>query len=650
VAAAPQLRHFRAMPITRPYGAWSSPITSESITRGALVLGQPTLDGERVVWLERRPDEGGRQVVVAAGPGGRVEDLSPADANVRTRVHEYGGGDFCIGDGALHYVDFADQLIHGTEGVLGSPGSRYADLERSPDGRQLLAVEETPHEDREESNRLVAINLDGGKITPFAEGHDFVSFPRFAPDGRSLVYTSWSHPHMPWDETQLWLQPWSEGRPVGSARLLAGQGGESILQPRFSPDGKLTFISDRSGWWNLHQLDLTRGDAEARALCPVEAEFSGGQWIFGLSNYDFIDETTILCAYGVGGEQRLARLDVASGRLDVIPLSYSVFASVHAEAERACFIAASPSRAPEVVLLDLASDSPRVLRAASDHESDSRYVSLPETISFASQNGRTAHAFYYAPCNPDFEAPEHERPPLLVKSHGGPTSSTSASLNLGIQYWTSRGFAVVDVNYGGSTGYGRAYRELLKQSWGIVDVEDCVAAAESLAARGVVDRERMAISGGSAGGYTTLAALTFHDVFRAGASHYGIGNLESLAEDTHKFESRYLDSIVAPWPEGKAIYRERSPLFHSERLSCPVIFFQGLEDRVVPPNQAEEMVTALARRGIPHAHVTFEGEQHGFRKSENIQTALDGELYFYSRIFGFEVEKRPTAVKIVGLT
>lgn len=635
------------MPEIRPYGAWSSPLTSQSITRGALVLGQPWLDGDRVVWLERRPEEGGRQVVVAAGPEGRAVDLSPAPANVRTRVHEYGGGDFCIADGALHYVDFADQRIHGPTGVLGVEGAHYADLSRSPDGHQLLAVEEVPRDGAEEINRLVVIDLRAGALTPFAEGHDFVSFPRFAPDGASVTYTTWSHPHMPWDETRLWIQDWVAGRPGGAPRLVAGRRDESIMQPRFSPAGRLTFISDRSGWWNLYQV---ADDGEIRALCPIAAEFGGGQWVFGLSNYDFIDEDTILCAYGVGGAQSLARLDVATGNLREIKLPYTGFEYVHAAGSHACFLAASATCAPEVVRLDLSSDLPQVLRRSSDHELDASYVSVPETISFESRNGRTAHAFFYAPHNADFVGPEGDLPPLLVKSHGGPTASTSPTLNPRIQYWTSRGFAVVDVNYGGSTGYGRAYRDALRGKWGIVDVEDCVAAAESLAERGLVDREKMAISGGSAGGYTTLAALTFHDVFRAGASHYGIGDLASLAGDTHKFESRYLDSIVAPWPEGEAIYRERSPLHHADQLSCPVIFFQGLEDRVVPPNQAEAMVDALAKRGIPHAYVAFEGEQHGFRKAENIQTSLDGELYFYSRIFGFDVTERPDAVKIVGMS
>ncbi len=637
------------MPETRPCGAWTSSISSSSLTRGALVLAEACLDGDRVVWLERRPEEGGRQVVVATGSEPGAEDLSPPGVNVRTRVHEYGGGNFCLNDGVLRYIDFSDQLIHQGDRIFGEAGAHYADLALSPNGRQLLAVEETPQEGAEEVNRLVAIDLADNSRIPFAEGHDFVSFPRFAPDGRSVVYTTWSHPHMPWDETQLWRLDWQDGRPAGAPLLLAGRGGESITQPRFSPGGKLSFVSDRTGWWNLYQIDLKGGDAAARAICPLEAEFAGPQWVFGLSSYDYIDEQTILCAYGVGGDQKLARLDIATGRLDDIALAYSGFAYLHVAQGCACFLAASPTRAPEIVLLDLENDQPEVLRRSSETPPDRRSVSLPETISFASRDGRTAHAFYYAPCNPDYRARDGERPPLLVKSHGGPTSSTSASLNLAVQFWTSRGFAVVDVNYGGSTGYGRAYRDALMGSWGIVDVEDCVAAAEYLADRGSVDRERMAISGGSAGGYTTLAALTFHDVFRAGASHYGIGDLESLAEDTHKFESHYLDGIVAPYPEGRAIYRERSPLRHADRLSCPVVFFQGLEDRVVPPNQAETMVETLASRGIAHAYVPFEGEQHGFRRAENIQTALDGELYFYSRIFGFEVEKQPAAVKIVGL-
>ncbi len=632
-------------PVTeKPYGSWPSPITSARVVAGARRLSLPRLDGERVAWLEGRPEEGGRQVVMAAVPGQAPEELSPADVNVRSRVHEYGGGDYLLRDGRLYYVDFASQRLFGPEGAISEPGPRHADMALSPDGRWLVAVEERPRDGAEPENRIVALPAAGGSPQVVASGHDFVSSPRFSPDGSRLAFTAWSHPDMPWDASALYVVAWGRDGPSGDPRRVAGGAGESVQTPRFAPDGRLTFVSDRSGWWNLHQ----ERDGGVHALCPMEAEFGRPEWVFGLCGYDFVDDATILCRYGRGGVDRLARLDVASGRLDDLALPYEWFDGVQVADGRAVFLAGSPVRAPEVVCLDLADDSTRTLRHSGPADLDPAVFSRPQPIEFASADGRTAHAFYYPPSNPGVRAPESERPPLLVKSHGGPTGAAHPVLDLRIQYWTSRGFAVVDVNYAGSTGYGRAYRERLRGQWGVADVEDCVAAARDLAGRGWVDGERMAISGGSAGGFTTLCALTFHDVFGAGASHYGIGDLEALARDTHKFESRYLDGLVAPYPEGKAVYEARSPLRATERLSCPVIFFQGLEDEVVPPNQAEAMVAALASRGIPHAYVPFEGEQHGFRRAENIVTALDGELFFYASVFGFEVDVAPEAVRIVG--
>jgi dipeptidyl aminopeptidase/acylaminoacyl peptidase len=415
----------------------------------------------------------------------------------------------------------------------------------------------------------------------------------------------------------------------------------------------LTFISDRSGWWNLYQI---RGaDRSLRPLCERAAEFGWPQWVFGMSSYDFIDAGRILCRYGVGGEYRLATLETQSGRLDdiVAGAGLSELGGIQVQGDDACLWGAGPGESGGVYHLSLSKRELSLVRAGLsldgfrlDDRSDSPW-SLPEALEFRSLGGRTAHAFFYPPTSRLAVAPSGDLPPLLVKSHGGPTSATGSALRLAIQYWTSRGIAVVDVNYGGSSGYGREYRERLAGAWGIVDVEDCIAAAHSLAEEGRVDRARLAISGGSAGGYTTLCALTFHDTFAAGASHYGIGDLEALVRDTHKFESRYMDALVGPYPEEIERYRARSPIHHTEQLSCPVIFFQGLEDRVVPPNQAQAMVAALAERGITHAYVPFEGEQHGFRRAENICTALDGELYFYSRVFGFEAQK-PAALTIVS--
>jgi dipeptidyl aminopeptidase/acylaminoacyl peptidase len=632
---------------TAPFGSWRSSLTSELLVRGGLSLSQPRLDGGELHWVEGRPGEGGRQVVVRARGRG-IEDLSPPGVSVRSRVHEYGGGDYLVRRGVLFFVDFAEPGIfrreaHGVSRVRGTlPAARYADFELSPDGRWLACVEEELRPGVEPANRLVALELASGERRVVEVAFDFVSFPRFAPDGRALAYTAWRHPDMPWDATELRVLGWRPDGPASAPRTLAGGPGESIFQPGFSPGGRLTFVSDRSGWWNLEQL---RGD-ERVPLCPRPAEFGLAQWVFGLSTWDFVDERTILCSFGSAGTHRLARLDVESGALRELALPYSEFQGLRVEGRSACFLGASATRPVSVCRLDLADGRVEEPRSSFALELEEGLVAEPEAIEFASGDGRRAHAFAYAPRNPGYAGPRGERPLLLVKSHGGPTSASLPSLQLAIQYWTSRGFAVVDVNYGGSTGYGRDYRNLLRGQWGVVDVEDCAAAARHLAGAGLADPRRLCISGGSAGGYTTLCALTFYSLFAAGASHYGVGDLEALARDTHKFESRYLDRLVGPYPERRDLYVARSPIHHVERLACPVAFFQGLEDRVVPPSQAEAMVAALAARGIPHAYVAFPGEQHGFRRAENIRTALDGELFFYAQVFGFDVEPKPEAARL----
>ncbi len=645
----------------QPYGSWPTPLTSERILSGALRLGRPQLDRGWLYWLEGRPSEGGRQVVVRARPGVAAEDVTGPEENVRSLVHEYGGGEYRAHEGSLVYTDMATGrvLVRDVAGEapvqvvcsgVGDPGgeagsARYADFAVSPDGAWVVAVEERARAGAEPENRIVAFRLDAPTPRVVASGHDFFSSPCFSPDGRSLAYLAWDHPNMPWDGTRLFVRAFAEDGPQGEARWVAGGSSESVFQPGFSPAGVLTFVSDRSGWWNLYRQEV---DAEARNLCPRDAEFGRPQWVFGMSTWAYRSEREILCSVSDEGFDRICRLDVETGELEPLGLPESNAVGLEIEREIACFVGGCPDRAAAISRLDLETGEAEIVRSSFEVSLPPEAFSLPEAIVFPTQGGRSAHAFFYPPTNPDFEGPAGELPPLLVKSHGGPTSATVPVLNLSIQYWTSRGFAVVDVNYGGSSGYGRAYRERLAGSWGRVDVEDCVAAATHLAETGRVDPARMAISGGSAGGYTTLCALTFHDTFAAGASHYGIGDLEALARDTHKFESRYLDGLVGPYPERADLYRERSPIHFSERLGCPVIFFQGLEDKVVPPNQAEAMVAALAARGIPHSHVTFPGEQHGFRRAENIQTALEGELYFYGRIFGFETDVAPAGVEIVN--
>ncbi len=628
----------------KEFGSWSSSLASESIAAGQRRLSQPQVDGEWVTWLESRPAEGGRQAVMRSRPGGSCEEISPVDRNVRTRVHEYGGGDYRIASGELFSVSFEDQRLYRGDRPLSPAGAGYADMACSPDGRWLAAVQEEPRETGEPENRLVVFDLQRPQTEPrvFASGHDFYSSPRFSPDASTLAFIAWDHPDMPWDATILYEIGWGANGATGSPRPIAGGPGESVVQPLYSPTGELFFVSDRTGWWNLYR----RASAGVRVVCPREAEFGQPHWVFGMANYAFLDGRRILCSYRERDGDRLAVLDVEVGSLDEIPLDLRDIGGLCAQGDRAAFVAAGPSTPLGVYAFDVSSRRVECLRSSLDMDWDDRWGSRPEAVEFTTAEGLTAYGFFYPPQNPTVDGERGTAPPLLVKSHGGPTAQATSGLDLRIQYWTSRGFAVVDVNYGGSTGYGRAYRERLAGRWGIVDVEDCIAAARSLVGEGRVDGEKLSITGGSAGGYTTLCALTFHDVFRAGASHYGIGDLEALVRDTHKFEARYLDKLVGPYPEAQQVYRDRSPIHFSERLNCPVIFFQGLEDRVVPPSQAEQMVEALGRHGISHAYVPFEGEQHGFRQARNIATALDGELFFYSRVFGFDVERKPPAVQI----
>jgi dipeptidyl aminopeptidase/acylaminoacyl peptidase len=493
---------------------------------------------------------------------------------------------------------------------------------------------------------LVSISCDGGAAKVLVSGNNFYSSPSLSPDASRLAWLQWNHPNMPWDGCELWVGEIAADGAIAGKKCIAGAIDESIFQPEWSPDGTLYFVSDRSGWWNIYRA--TPDDA-IEWVCEMEAEFGAPQWVFGLSTYAFESADRIVCAYAEQGIWRLGLIDTRTRKLDRIETPYAEISFVRATPGRAVFRAGSSLEPFSIIEMDLATRETKVLQRASSFAIDSGYLSAPQPIEFPTENGLTAHGFFYPPKNGDFAAPANEKPPLLVKSHGGPTSATIAALMLSIQYWTSRGVAVLDVNYGGSTGYGRAYRERLNGAWGIVDVDDCCNGAKFLAARGEVDGNRLMIDGGSAGGYTTLCALTFRDAFKAGASYYGVSDLEALEKDTHKFESRYSNSLIGPYPERRDLYLARSPINFAENLSCPVIFFQGLEDKVVPPNQAEMMVAALRKKGVPVAYVAFEGEQHGFRRAENIKRALDGELYFYSRVFGFELAEAVEPVPIENL-
>ena len=644
------------MPTVAPYGSWESPITSAVIVQESVSLGSIQLDGDEVYWVEMRPDEGARNVIVRRTPDGATCDVTPAPFNARTRVHEYGGRCFWVANGVVWFANFPDQRVYrqepGAPPVAITPDRvdlRYAGGMIDPHRQRLVCVREDHREaGREAVNTVVGLDLEGGGPgTVLASGSDFFGCPAVSPDGAKLTWLAWDHPNMPWDETELWLADLLPDGSIGAAQKIAGGPGESLFQPEWSPDGVLYFVSDRSGWWNLYRWR----DGRADAMAPMNAEFGAPAWAIGTRTYAFESADRVVCTYVENGRWRLATLDTRSKRVAPLETSYTEMSrgDIKAAAGRVVFGAGSP-RLPDALLsLSPVTGEITSLRQSREVPVEEAYLSTPRAIEFETTGGRTAHAFYYPARNPRFVGPPAARPPLLVISHGGPTGAASISFSLAYQFWTSRGIAVVDVNYGGSTGFGTEYRRRLNGQWGIVDVDDCVNAALHLVRQGEVDGDRLMIRGGSAGGFTTLAALTFRDVFRVGASYYGVSDLEALAKETHKFESRYLDSLVGPYPECRDWYRERSPIHHTDRLSCPIILLQGLEDRVVPPNQAEMMVDALRRKGLPVAYLAFEGEQHGFRKSESVKRALEAELYFYSRILGFDLADKLEPVTIEGI-
>lgn len=620
-----------------PYGAWQSPVSADLIAQASVGLGQIAIDGGDIYWTVLRPSEGGRTAIERHDSAGRIGDVLARPYSARTRVHEYGGGAFAVDRGTVWFCNDADQRIYRQEPgqapvVLTADGRRrFADLVVDAARGRILAVsEDHGRGGREPVNTLVAVAADGA-IETLAEGADFYAAPRLSPDGRRLAWLSWNHPNMPWDGCVLTVATLDGGGRVASVEVVAGGASEALFQPEWSPDGTLFFVSDRSGWWNLFRWR----DGAVQPVCPLPLELGLPQWSFNMRTYGFLSPSRILAAGQVDGIAKLMEIDVGRDTVETVLAPFVEIQGLVVRPGRAVFVGGALREAPAIVELDPATRAVRTLRRSSELRLDPGIVSLPQGVSFESANGRTAHAFYYPPRNAGFRAPDGELPPLIVKSHGGPTGLSGCAFSLKTQFWTSRGFAVLDVNYGGSTGYGRDYRRLLAGQWGVVDVEDCAAGARCLAAQGVVDPARLAITGGSAGGYTTLCALTFADVFAAGASHYGIGDLEALARDTHKFESRYLDSLVGPWPEAQETYRARSPIHHAGGLDCPVIFFQGSEDKIVPPNQAEAMVAALRDKGIPVAYILFDGEGHGFRQAANIKRALEAELAFYGRIFGF---------------
>ncbi|MEM8922896.1 MAG: prolyl oligopeptidase family serine peptidase [Actinomycetota bacterium] len=656
-----------------PFGTWPSPLTAEVLARAGVRLDGPAVRDDEVWWAEMRPAEAGRVVLVRRTADGEPVDVLPAPFSARTLVHEYGGGSWWLGATDTYLANMDDQRLYRLPADGGAPQPltpepptprawRFADGAEHPSEPWLVAVRERHGDGSEAVNELVLIGLDGAPdpviVAASATGpqSDFVAAPRFSPDGRWLSWIRWNHPAMPWDATELCLAPVSvdpDGRPtVGDTVVVAGdnsggpRGGESIHGANWLADGRLVFSTDRSGFWNLHAWSPGPDDGTDRPLTAlVGAEIGYPPWVFGIQQWTELGDGRIAAIVTSGATDSLAVLHPGDDATTTEPRPLpSAFTSIQgiAATERNTLVVhgATPTETASLLELDLDGAEAVVHRPADDTGVDAGWFSTATPMWFDIDTGaspaRRVQAFVYTPAAPGYQGPDGERPPLVVMGHGGPTSHAPPALNLRIQYWTSRGVAVADVNYGGSSGFGRDYRRLLDDNWGVVDVEDCIGVATRLAADGVVDAERMAIRGGSAGGFTTLAALTSSEVFGAGTSLFGVADLTALAADTHKFESRYLDGLVGPYPERRDLYEERSPINHTDGLSCPLLVLQGLEDEVVPPNQSEAIVAAVAAKGIPHAYVAFEGEQHGFRQAANIIRSYELELWFYSRVFGFD--------------
>ncbi|GGF01775.1 peptidase [Aliidongia dinghuensis] len=649
---------------TAPYGAWESTVTTDLVAGQTIGLSSLKADQGALYWLEARPSESGRSVLVRRGTDGKIRDLTPPPLNIASRVHEYGGGAYEVSDGRIVFSDKLTGAVWLIDGdaparqITAVDGCRYADFAFDPIRGRVLAVREDHRvkpgvTQKEPKAAIVALDITG-RMPPaenagqvLVDGHDFLAAPRLSPDGKTLVWLSWDHPDMPWDGTRLWLAPIDRTAKAETARLVAGAIPEAIVQPIWSPEGVLHFSSDRNGWWNLYAVR----DGGIRPIARVENDIGGPHWVFGQRHFAFLRDGGIVAALVDRGIRRAVLIEAGRIRpLDIGPvLECPVPLSNGPSGDGLAYVATPTTAPPAIVRLAALDGTPEPIKASAPAILAAADVSIGEPFTFPARDGGKGHAFWYPPTNSSFEAPTGEKPPLIVISHGGPTAMSTNGFSPMIQWWTSRGIAVVDVNYGGSTGFGRDYRQRLIGRWGIVDVEDCANAAEYLAKEGLVDEARIAIRGGSAGGFTTLAALTTTRLFKAGASHYGVADLMLLASDTHKFESRYLDRLVGPLPQAAAVYRERSPIHHLDRLACPVIFFQGLDDKVVPPNQAETMALAMAAKGLAVAHYTFEGEGHGFRQGSTIRRVLELELGFYGRIFGFDPPGLSEKVEIRNL-
>lgn len=622
-----------------PYGSWKSPITAERVAAGTLKLTEVKICEGKVYWVERRPLENARSTLICWSPEQGAKELLPKEYNIRSKVHEYGGGALLVQKEGIYFVNSDDQQIYRIKAdgkvqkITEQKNARFADGVIHPKDGTLFYVMEK-HEEKEVINSIVSIDPRTGKITTVASGRDFYSSPRLSPDGKKLAYISWDHPHMPWDGTELWVQDLA----TSTKSKHAGGPAESVVDPQWSKEGELYYISDRTNWWNIYKGDTPIWRSNVECALP--------HWCFARSLMGFSNEG-IFCSYVKNGSQGFVTIS-KNGKTEELNLPFTTVQEVSVENGQAAFIASSPSQPVSVVLYDLKKGSYQILKCCRADLFEKEVISQPTAIEYPS-SGRTSHAFYYPPLNSGFRGLSNETPPLLVNVHGGPTGQVFPSFNPEILFWTSRGFAYLDVNYGGSTGYGKAYRDSLKGKWGIVDVEDCTNGALYCAKKGLADPQRLTISGPSAGGYTALAVMAFEKVFKVGADYFGVSDLERLVLDTHKFESRYLDSLVAPYPEQREIYLKRSPIYNVEKISSPLIIFQGSEDAVVPPSQSEMMFQALCKRHIPTAYLLYQGEGHGFHKAENIKRSLEAQLYFFSKILKFPLSEEIEPVHIENL-
>lgn len=638
------------------FGSWESPITTDLMLDDSVGLGEISVFEDDVYWIEMRPQEKGRYVVVKRTPDGQQTDVIPTEFNACSRVHEYGGGSYLMTEQGLVFSNFSDQALYMVNSnndcikLTNSGACRYADMIYDENKCRLICVRESHSESSLKSNHneaintIVSISLSEEKNEKILlEGADFYSNPRLSHDGKQLCWINWQHPNMPWDDTSLYCAEINNKGEIETPKHIAGGNNEAVCQPLWSPDNILYFVSDKSNWWNLYRFN----NNQTECVLVKDAEFAVPQWSFCECNYDFVDKDNIQAIYRQNGLAYIALININEKSLETLELSYTDFESLVCNKNKSWFLAASPTQFPSIVEYDIAQKEIDVLRKANKLTLDDGNISIGEPLTYPVNEKNNAYAFFYRPKNKNFTGLDGEQPPLIVMSHGGPTGESHNGIKMVVQFFTSRGFAVLDVNYGGSSGYGRTYRQRLNKQWGLVDVNDCSKAALYVAEQGWVDKERLAIRGGSAGGFTTLASLAFTDIFKAGASHYGVSDLEALAKETHKFESRYLDSLIGTYPEEQDLYKERSPVHNVEQLSCPVIFFQGLEDKIVLPNQAEMMVDALKEKGIPVVYIAYEGEQHGFRQAKNIKRTLEAELYFYSTIFNFECAEDIEPVKFL---